>query len=111
MMVAFRGSSISLKRSPTVWSLPSYTNSRSLLVRYILPLAASSASSELAVTRTSTIVGSESSVATSCWAEAAEVPMMAKSMIMPIVAARRLNRESSGGLLCSSGIQVASMIS
>jgi hypothetical protein len=45
-----------LKRIPTVWlTLASYTNSRSLLVRYILPPPCSSASSEPAATRTSKV--------------------------------------------------------
>ena len=45
-----------MKRMPTVWILLARTSSRSLLVRSMVPLGFSSASSELVATRTSRVV-------------------------------------------------------
>src|SRR5262245_42450343 len=56
-MAAPRAMGSPAKRIPTVWFEPSKTSSRSLLVRDTEPVALSSASSLLAATRTSTVLG------------------------------------------------------
>ena len=81
-----------VNRMPTTcWFVLSRVSSRSLLVSFMLPEGFSSASSELAATRTSTVVGVGMNSMTLIWRDWINVLKSATPLVVPLSVIVKLN--------------------